>query len=136
MGKVTVDEMRRHALGIAEHHDFLVRYCRRTSQAKAIREADEIVIAPIESDVSYATALHELGHILGRFQCGLSTMVRERWAWKWAQQNALNWTPRMERCRREALAWYAPRAKRYDANLRHRRRESATPPESLKGGAP
>src|SRR5258708_39773715 len=70
--------------------------------------------APIKSGISYATALHEVGHILGRHQHSNSTMVRERWAWHWARVNALIWTPAMEQSARKALEWYAPRAAEID----------------------
>src|SRR5262245_6671078 len=68
-----------------------------------INETGEIFISPIRSEISYATALHELGHIFGRHQHSRSEMVRERWAWKWARANALVWTPRMERDARKAM---------------------------------
>src|SRR5262245_51353431 len=71
----------------------------------------EIQLAPIRSAISYAAALHEIGHILGRHQRSKSRMVRERWAWEWARRNALCWTPAMERSARLALAWYASRQK-------------------------
>lgn len=34
-------------------------------------------------------------------------MVREQRAWEWARRNAIVWTPAMERCAIESLAWYA-----------------------------
>src|SRR5262245_31749107 len=41
-----------------------------------------------------------IGHIKGRYQNRRhSLMVRERWAWQWARDNALIWTPRMEQMR-------------------------------------
>jgi hypothetical protein len=47
------------------------------------------------SAISYATALHEIGHDRGRHQSSCDQMVRERWAWEWARRNALDWTPAM-----------------------------------------
>jgi hypothetical protein len=99
--------MTRHVLSIAKDHLVGVQYCRRPTEAVSQREADEITIAPIKSEISYATALHELGHMLGRQQWSRVVIVRERWAWKWAKRNALVWTPRMERDMHESLAWYA-----------------------------
>ena len=52
---------------------------------------------PVRSPRSYATALHEIGHILGRHQRSQAVLVRERWAWHWAKRNALQWTPEMRR---------------------------------------
>jgi hypothetical protein len=56
----------------------------------------EVCIPHIKSPIAYATALHEIGHILGRHQQSKDSMVRERWAWQWAKRNALIWTPVMD----------------------------------------
>jgi hypothetical protein len=106
--------MREHVTSLCERHEIIVKWCRRTSQAHAINVAEEITIAPVRSAISYATALHEIGHILGRHQRGRRVMIKEDWAWRWAKANALMWTPRMERHRREAMRWYSQRAKRFD----------------------
>jgi hypothetical protein len=62
----------------------------------------EIWIRSVKSRLAYATALHEIGHILGRHQLSDVVLTRERWAWDWARRNALQWTPTMqqhaERC--------------------------------------
>ena len=107
--KVSVDHMRRHFLELcqAQGPDFSVYWCKRLSQAYAVREAEEITIAPILSAVSYATALHELGHLKGRYQNSPLVIVRERWAWRWARSASLIWTPAMERCATDSLASYA-----------------------------
>jgi hypothetical protein len=108
---VSVEKMRRHVTDLCEKHDIVVGFARR---AHAIHAAEEIHIPPIKSAISYATALHEIGHILGRHQRSNSTIVRERWAWHWARVNALIWTPAMEQSARKALDWYAPRAAEID----------------------
>ena len=66
----------------------------------------EIWIRPIRSPRAYATALHEIGHILGRYQMRFSGMVSERWAWQWARRNALQWTPAMEQHAERCLKSY------------------------------
>jgi hypothetical protein len=101
---IRVEEMRSHITELCEKHEIEFIWCRRPTEAWADREHETIGIAPIKSAVSYATALHEIGHIIGRFQLSRDSMVRERWAWRWAQVNALIWTPRMERDRRKSLA--------------------------------
>jgi hypothetical protein len=53
--------------------------------------------------------LHEIGHIKGRHQRSPDTLVRERWAWRWAKENALIWTPAMEKNCSVSLAWYEAR---------------------------
>jgi len=64
----------------------------------------EIVTAPIRSVFSYATALHEIGHYLSRYQRSKNSMTCEWWAWSWARANALVWTEAMERYAVCALA--------------------------------
>jgi hypothetical protein len=56
----------------------------------------EIRLAPVRSVISYATALHEIGHVRGRYQRSGNVMVREQWAWQWARVNARFWSPAME----------------------------------------
>jgi hypothetical protein len=79
-----------------------VEWCQRPGCARVIRDLDNTVIEfrlpYIRSAISYAVALHELGHALGRYQSSHNAMVRERWAWQWARANAVSWTPAMERC--------------------------------------
>jgi hypothetical protein len=105
MKQPTVDEMRRHIGDLLDKHEIIFNIeCRRPSEAWAVCEFEEVSIPPIKSVLSYATALHEIGHIRGRYQTSRDMMVRESWAWRWAQQNALVWTPRMEEYRVNALA--------------------------------
>ncbi len=118
---VSVEKMRRHVTDLCEKHDITVGFARRVHAAHAIRAAEEIRIPPIKSAISYATALHEVGHIIGRHQRSNSTMVVERWAWHWARVNALIWTPAMEQSARKALDWYARRAAELDRKRRRRR---------------
>jgi hypothetical protein len=61
------------------------------------------------SSLSYATALHEIGHWKGRYQRSRNVIVRERWAWQWARKNALIWTRAMERD--ATMSLYAARYK-------------------------
>lgn len=89
-------EMRSHIYGLVERHDIITSTCRRPDRAWGSRELWEVQIPPVRSAASYATALHEIGHLLGRHQDSLRSMVRERAAWDWAKRNALVWTDRME----------------------------------------
>jgi len=83
---------------------------KRLRQAKAIRDDDgevlELWLAPVRSALSYATALHEIGHWKGHHRNSRNVMVRERAAWQWARKNALIWTEAMERCAAKSLAYY------------------------------
>ena len=50
----------------------------------------------IRSALDYATCLHELGHVNGRYQGSASSKTRERWAWRYARERALVRTAEME----------------------------------------
>src|SRR5258707_928513 len=101
--------MQEHVQNICSRHELVVRRCNRLNQAQALHECDEIVIPAIKSPISYAVALHEIGHILGPHQHSKRQLVRERQAWQWARRNAVDWTPRMERQATASLRWYKKR---------------------------
>ena len=104
MNKLRVEDMRRHIVDLCTKYEINVTYCK--GRAWAVQQFEEISIPPIRSSVSYATALHEIGHIKGRFQFSHDVVVRERWAWRWAKANALIWTFGMQRSAVRGLAWY------------------------------
>jgi hypothetical protein len=105
-------ELHQHVIGLCAKREISLGWCQRPSQAWAARgEFEEICIPPIKSRVSYATALHEIGHILGRHQQSRDAMVRERWAWQWAKANALIWTPAMDRYAGRSLGFAAKAAR-------------------------
>ena len=74
----TVAQMRAHVERISKVNGIAINY----GQPSASYEVREIWIRPIRSPLAYATALHEIGHILGRYQMRFSGMVSERWAWR------------------------------------------------------
>jgi hypothetical protein len=113
-----LDAMQQHIEQLCHENDIWWKpWLKRSDKAYAISIEDserwnirEILTAPIRSTISYATALHEIGHYLGRYQRRrYRTVTREAWAWEWARQNALVWTPGMERCATNAVARYRAR---------------------------
>jgi len=106
---ITISRMVQHVLEIAARHRIMIHW-RNDYHAEALSECMEVWLPRIRSSITYATALHELGHCLGRYQASRSVMVVERWAWRWAKENALVWTDTMERRMNENLAWYQARA--------------------------
>lgn len=108
-------DMHQHIVALCGNGDFAVYWCKRIEQARALREIGEVHVPKIKSEISYAVALHEIGHLQGRHQNSSRVMVRERWAWAWARKHAMVWTARMEMQVRASLKWYAPRARRIDA---------------------
>jgi hypothetical protein len=66
-----------------------------------------IQIRPTKNTGYYVSALHELGHILGKHQGQeSSTLKKELYAWIWAKENALVWTDTAERIMRQAMDSY------------------------------
>ena len=108
--RLSKQQMAQHIANLAAAHDIRVTLQRSSRNAWAIREgdgaADEIIIPPVRSEITYTVALHEIGHILGRYQRSRYRMIRERWAWQWARENALTWTPRIEHF--AAIRWLKP----------------------------
>ena len=87
---IPVADMVDHVERLCRSHepDPIALYYSRGRKAYALRDPDEIFVAPIKSVITYAVALHEIGHIKGRYQLSWRCIVRERWAWEWAKRNA------------------------------------------------
>ena len=102
---VSVERMRRHVLDLSIAHAIQVSWCVRPSKAYAVKESREICIAPIRSAISYATALHEIGHVCGQHQASPHSLIREAAAWRWARANALTWNYGMEKLAGEAIGF-------------------------------
>lgn len=66
-----------------------------------------IQIRPTKNTGFYVSALHEIGHIVGKFQSeGYPLLKRELYAWIYAMENALVWTETAERVMRNAMDSY------------------------------
>ena len=93
---MTLDAMRGHIdrlianLRVTRFHfanDLDIRWIDDREEAMAITDADpvEIHLPRIRRTLDYATCLHELGHVSGRYQGSKSSKNRERWAWQYAR---------------------------------------------------
>lgn len=71
----------------------------------ARRDVRKIMIRPTKNTGYYVSALHEIGHIVGKFQ-DRSQLTRELWAWVWARQNAIVWTDTADRVMARAMESY------------------------------
>jgi hypothetical protein len=71
----------------------------------------KVCVPPPSSAVKYATALHEVGHIVGGMQKGRK-LEKETGAWLWARENAIEWSDDMERRMHYALGTYFAWAER------------------------
>jgi hypothetical protein len=110
MTRAHVNAMRQHILNVCRQFEVQIEWRGSSRGGWAVHEFELVSIAPIKSAVTYAVALHEIGHVLGRHQRSRSRTVRERWAWDWARRHAITWTPAMERTMRRSLDWYERRS--------------------------
>ena len=103
-------DMALHIQELCAEHGITVRYqsLSDTDPRYYARPSDRLIqIRPTKNTGYYVSALHELGHILGRFQSWeKSRLTRELWAWVWARQNALVWTETADRIMRQAMDSY------------------------------
>ena len=103
------------AFALAAHVDALCKHYRigvqyQPGKAYAWQMERRIRVPPGGTDVSYAVALHELGHILGKWQTR-PLLISEVGAWRWAKGVALFWTPVMDGRMRDCLESYVHNTK-------------------------
>ena len=101
------ERQRLHIEKICKEHDILICVWDLPSSDPgwAYRETKEIFIRPIKSTISYAIALHEIGHVLGKYQYR-SEIYNEAYAWLWAQENALEWSELCQKTLKTCLKTY------------------------------
>jgi hypothetical protein len=107
--KIGVAQMRDHVERVVKKHDIVVRHVTRIRRSRCFPwdGAPPLMQFPVvRSAITYAVALHELGHYLGEHVDHPDCIVRERAAWQWARTNALVWTTGMERCVTWSLSSY------------------------------
>jgi hypothetical protein len=101
--RVTLEALRQHVLDVWGKDDgieWIEPYC----MPEADHETQTLRLHPIKSEAAYAVALHEIGHL----RQGLceDELLNERRAWDWARDNALIWTPTMERAAEYCMRSY------------------------------
>lgn len=84
-------------------------------KGRAWRKDRCIRIAPIKSDVTYAIALHEMGHVVG--DQPKSRIDREVAAWQWAKTYAISWTPVMQKAASTRLTNYVRWTRRHQTAI-------------------
>ena len=116
MGKMSVEQLRGHIAELCELNQIDCNFnaALKADEAWSTYCFREIEVPPITDEISYGVALHEIGHILGRYQLSEVILVRECWAWKWAMRNALEWTSAMQRHSEWCFEYYerSPYARR------------------------
>jgi hypothetical protein len=82
-----VEMMAEHVQALCGEHGVQAEYVEKLTCASADRTSRCIRIRPVRSSKTYAEALHELGHVLGRNQSA-PRLISEGAAWRWALDNA------------------------------------------------
>lgn len=90
---------RQHRIKYRTHNDEPFTHDRAELDTKTI------YVAPIRNRAAYANALHEIGHLVTR-TASKPSLYQEGAAWQWARDNALCWTPAMERSMLRGLKTY------------------------------
>lgn len=106
---MTADQYAAHVARICKIEDISVDS--HSSGGRAYRRQRRVKIRPVKSDITYAVAMHELGHILSSGQRG-TRLDKEADAWMWAKAHALEWTPAMQAKMRDCLKSYLDKAAR------------------------
>ena len=90
-------DMRRHVRELCAAYSIGIQI-RNYPRATASAQWRMIWIPEVRSEVTYAKALHEIGHVVcGHvFDTNVNILTREGEAWEWARDNAIIWTPRMD----------------------------------------
>ena len=110
-------DMALHVQEICALNDIKVRYQSMDEiepRYWANQNKREIQIRPTKNTGYYVSALHEIGHIIGDNQ-DLDRLGQELWAWIYARQTALVWTPTAERIMQDSMKSYNWRKR--DKNL-------------------
>lgn len=100
---MTTETLARHIERICKIEDITVESHSRGG--RAYRRDRRVKIRPVRSEITYAIALHEIGHILGERQSG-TRLDKEVGAWEWAIEHAVRWTLPMSRKMKDCLRSY------------------------------
>jgi hypothetical protein len=121
MPRLTAKQMAAHVAAVCKENRIVIGSHSRGGRAWRVPRGaptdhrGRINIRPVKSAVTYAVALHEIGHVLGKWQ-SRPRLESEAGAWLWARENARCWTPRMDATMRKAmdsyLAWARARQDR------------------------
>ena len=113
MGRVTTNDMATHVDELCGQHHITPEWIGRTKRAWAVKRRRTVRIYPIINQKRYATALHEIGHVVGPRQGG--RRIEQEWgAWEFAIGHALtDFTPATYRMILRYLTGYVSRYRRW-----------------------
>lgn len=97
-----------HIRSLLKQHKIQIHFS-INPRSLAFRNKKLIKTREIKSSITYAIALHEIGHILSDGS-DLSCLEEEAVAWHWAYRNALQWTKSMQKSMKKSLHSYLHQA--------------------------
>lgn len=112
-------ELQDHIKRLVIDNQISCRWKRSGYGGRAWRQARIVYLPPIKSPITYAVALHEIGHIVGPNPG--RRLEKEAAAWLWAKNNAIMWNAAMAKkaaksiqtylnwCERKKGAWVPPK---------------------------
>lgn len=103
MADSTAAEYEDHINRLLVEHRIAVDWRDRTAP-RSWRKSRRVRLERVRGASSYAIALHEIGHVVGR-QVG-RRLDLEAQAWRWAQANAIEWTDGMARVAARSIESY------------------------------
>lgn len=83
----------------------------KAGSGRSWRKDKRVRLSPVKTAVTYAVALHEIGHVVGH-SSGLR-IDKEAQAWEWAEMNAMEWTEPMIVKAARCIASYLRRCRRH-----------------------
>jgi hypothetical protein len=103
-----------HIRQLADTHHITLDV-RRSTRGMSYGDTRTIRISEVKGPVSYAVALHEIGHLVAEGASGrqFPRLMKEIRAWRWARAHAIEWTERMDWEMQRSMGCYLLRAKRH-----------------------
>jgi hypothetical protein len=86
---MNIETLAAHIEELAVQHSITIIY--KKNAGRSWKKTREICISPVKTAISYAVALHEIGHIVDDTRFGTLSIDREAGAWAWAKENAMEW---------------------------------------------
>ena len=104
-----IEDYQNHIHSLLREHGIEADWRGRTA-ARSWRRTRRVRLEPIRGASTYAIALHEIGHVVGP-QSG-PRLNKEAQAWRWAEDNAIEWTDGMARLAARMIETYLKWASR------------------------
>ena len=112
MTRNDVASLHHHVVSLCKAHKIAITF--GTRRGRAWRAARRVSVPHVRGAISYAVALHEIGHVLGKR--GRTRLDHEVHAWQWAEAHAHVWNAAMNAKRKRSLRSYVQWAKRRQDN--------------------